>query len=71
MVLGLTSHFPYSLRSHLDVFLALGARILGEVKKMCCTVKERDRDVLEREKGVLGSENDIYLLINFESYNVI
>lgn len=40
---------------------------------MCCTqnVKDRDKDkgVLRKEKGVLGSENDTYCWTNTECQN--
>jgi hypothetical protein len=56
----------YLLRSFLIVILALGTRIKEKRKNVWCTGNEK-RDVLVREKGVLGSENDNYLGTKFES----
>jgi hypothetical protein len=56
----------YLLRSFLIVILALGTRIKEKRKNVWCTGNEK-RDVLVREKGVLGSENDNYLGTRFES----
>jgi hypothetical protein len=41
---------------------------IKESEKVCCTeMKERERGAFEKEKIVLGIENDIYLQTNFKS----
>ena len=81
MYLSLTydTRWTYSIRPTLVDILESLTETNAEAKKPKCHLRNRDRDVvgkreikdvLEKEKGALGSENIKYLGTKFECYKI-